>query len=103
MNYYGKKFVSAAEAVNIVKSGDKVFIHTAAATPTLLVEALTARANELRDVELLSIHTEGPVPYADEKFVKNFIINTFFVGPNIRPYVNSGRANYIPVFLSEIP
>ncbi len=51
----------------------------------------------------MSIHTEGPVPYADEKYAKNFKINTFFVGPNIRPYVNSGRANYIPVFLSEIP
>ncbi len=48
MNYHGKKFVSAAEAVNIVKSGDTVFIHTAAATPVMLVEALTARANELR-------------------------------------------------------
>lgn len=103
MNYHGKKFVSAAEAVKIIKSGDKVFIHSAAATPVLLVEALTARADELSDVELLSIHTEGPVPYADEKYAKNFIINTFFVGANIRPYVNSGRANYIPVFLSEIP
>ncbi len=103
MNYQGKKFVSAEEAVKIIKSGDKVFIHTAAATPVALVEALTHRANDLSEVELLSLHTEGPVPYADEKYTKNFIINTFFVGANIRPYVNSGRANYIPVFLSEIP
>lgn len=103
MNYKGKEFVSATEAVKIIKSGDKIFIHSAAATPVILVEALTARANDLTDVELLSIHTEGPVPYADEKYKENFIINTFFVGANIRPYVNSGRANYIPVFLSEIP
>lgn len=103
MNYKGKEFVSATEAVKIIKSGDKIFIHSAAATPVVLVEALTARANDLTDVELLSIHTEGPVPYADEKYKENFIINTFFVGANIRPYVNSGRANYIPVFLSEIP
>ncbi|MCE9539214.1 MAG: 4-hydroxybutyrate CoA-transferase [Bacteroidetes bacterium] len=103
MNYEGKEFVSANEAVKIIKSGDKVFIHTAAATPAVLIEALTTRANDLRAVELLSIHTEGPVPYADEKYAKNFIINTFFVGANIRPYVNRGRANYIPVFLSEIP
>jgi acyl-CoA hydrolase len=103
MSYKEKEFVSASEAVKIIKSGDKVFIHSAAATPVVLVEALTARAKGLIDVELLSIHTEGPVPYADEKYKENFIINTFFVGANIRPYVNSGRANYIPVFLSEIP
>lgn len=103
MTYKEKEFVSASEAVKIIKSGDKVFIHSAAATPVALIEALTARANDLIDVELLSIHTEGPVPYADEKYKENFIINTFFVGSNIRPYVNSGRANYIPVFLSEIP
>ncbi len=103
MNFHGKKCVSALEAVNIVKSGDTVFIHTAAATPTALIEALTERAHELRDVELLSIHTEGDVPYADDKYERSFKINTFFVGSNIRPYVNSGRANYIPVFLSEIP
>lgn len=103
MSYKEKEFVSASEAVKIIKSGDKVFIHSAAATPVVLVEALTARGKELIDVELLSIHTEGPVPYADEKYKENFIINTFFVGANIRPYVNSGRANYIPVFLSEIP
>lgn len=103
MSYKEKEFVSASEAVKIIKSGDKVFIHSAAATPVVLVEALTARAKDLIDVELLSIHTEGPVPYADEKYKENFIINTFFVGANIRPYVNSGRANYIPVFLSEIP
>lgn len=103
MNYNGKEFVSATEAIKIIKSGDKVFIHSAAATPIVLIEALTSRANDLIDVELLSIHTEGAVPYADEKYAKNFTINTFFVGANIRPYVNSGRANYIPVFLSEIP
>ena len=103
MYNYEDRLVSADEAVKIIKSGDKVFIHTAAATPVVLLEALTARAHELRDVELLSIHTEGPVPYADDKYAKSFIINTFFVGGNIRPYVNSGRANYIPMFLSEIP
>ena len=103
MNDYEKRFVSADEAVKIIKSGDKVFIHTAAATPAVLVDALAARGSDLRDVELLSIHTEGPVPYADEKYTDSFIINAFFVGSNIRPYVNSGRANYIPMFLSEIP
>ncbi len=103
MHFHGKKFVTAKEAVTIVKSGDKVFLHTAAATPVVLVEALAARASDLRGVEIVSAHTEGPVPYADDKLAKNFTINTFFVGSNIRPHVNSGRANYIPMFLSEIP
>ncbi|MCB0760841.1 MAG: acetyl-CoA hydrolase/transferase family protein [Flavobacteriales bacterium] len=98
-----KRYVSPAEAVQIVKSGDRVFIHSAAATPTVLLQALTDRAAELRDVELLSIHTEGPSPYAEDQYADSFKINTFFVGPNIREYVNSGRASYIPVFLSEIP
>jgi 4-hydroxybutyrate CoA-transferase len=97
------RFVSAEEAVQIIKSGDKVFIHSAAATPSILVNAMTNRGPELSDVEILSIHTEGPVPYAEEKYEKNFIINTFFVGANLRKHVQSGRASYIPVFLSEIP
>lgn len=97
------RIVSPQEAVQIIKSGDKVFIHSAAATPSVLVNAMTERASELRDVEILSIHTEGPVPYAEEKYKDNFIINTFFVGSNLRKHVQSGRASYIPVFLSEIP
>lgn len=94
---------SAAEAVKIIESNERVFIHSAAASPTRLIEAMSARYKELRNVELVSIHTEGPVPYADEKYADSFSINCFFAGANIRPYVQSGRANYIPIFLSEIP
>ncbi len=94
---------SAKEAVKIIKSNDRVFIHSAAATPTVLVEAMSARHNELKNVEIVSIHTEGPVPYAKEEYADSFTINSFFVGKNIRPYIQSGRANYIPIFLAEIP
>jgi acyl-CoA hydrolase len=94
---------SAEEAVKIIKSNDRVFIHSAAATPTVLVEAMAKRHHELKNVEIVSIHTEGPVPYAKEEYADSFKINCFFVGKNIRPYVQSGRANYIPIFLAEIP
>jgi acyl-CoA hydrolase len=97
------QYKTAEEAVKVIESGNRVFLHSAAATPVGLVEAMAARHSELKDVEIISIHTEGPVPYAKEEFRDSFRINTFFVGKNIRPYVNSGRASYIPMFLSEIP
>lgn len=93
---------TAAEAVELIQSDQRVFIHTAAATPSRLVQAMADRHEELRNVEIVSVHTEGPVPYANEDYKDSFKISCFFVGPNIRPYVNSGRAHYIPIFLSEI-
>ena len=103
MKRYKNKVKTAREAVKIIKSGDRVFIHSAAAAPTRLIQAMTDRADELRGVELVMIHTEGPAPYAEEKYKDSFIVNAFFVGPNIRKHVQSGRANYIPIFLSEVP
>ena len=98
-----KIYNSADEAVQIIKSNDRVFIHSAAATPIKLVEAMSKRHAELKNVEIVSIQTEGAVPYANENYKESFTINCFFVGANIRPYVQSGRANYIPIFLGEIP
>ncbi len=103
MNPFSGKVRNADEAVKIIKSGDKVFIHSAAAAPAQLIQAMTNRADRLRNVEIYTIHTEGPVPYADEQYADSFKIQAFFVGPNIRKYVQSGRANYIPMFLSEVP
>lgn len=95
--------MTAEEAVKAIASGHRVFLHTAGATPTKLIQAMTDRAHELRDVELVSAHTEGPVPYAKEEYKDSFNINCFFVGKNTRPAVQAGIANYIPIFLSEIP
>ncbi|MEZ4924084.1 MAG: acetyl-CoA hydrolase/transferase C-terminal domain-containing protein [Crocinitomicaceae bacterium] len=103
MERFNHKTFTAEEAVKIIKSNDRIFLHSAAATPSVLIQAMTDRASELDNVEIVSIHTEGPVPYADEQFANNFKINTFFAGSNIRKHVQSGRANYIPIFLSEIP
>jgi acyl-CoA hydrolase len=97
------KAVSAAEAVSVIKSGDRVFIHGIAAAPRVLIEALTDRADELRDVELVHLHTEGDAPYSRPEHERSFRVNAFFVGGNVRQAVQEGRGDYIPVFLSEIP
>lgn len=94
---------SAAEAVTNVKSGNRVFVHGVAAAPHVLIDALVARANELRDVEIVHLHTEGAAPYAGPGFAESFRVNAFFVGSNVREAVNRGDGDYIPVFLSEIP
>ncbi|HEX7622690.1 MAG TPA: 4-hydroxybutyrate CoA-transferase, partial [Anaeromyxobacteraceae bacterium] len=64
--------VSAAEAVAVVKSGDRVFVHSVAAAPRRLLAALTARAGELRVVEIVHLHTEGEAPYAAPELAKSF-------------------------------
>lgn len=98
-----KYCASAEEAVQIIKSGHRVFIQTAAATPVKLIEAMTARYKELRDVEIVAAHTEGATPYTEDKYANSFKVSAFFVGHNIREAVNRGRVHYIPIFLSEIP
>ncbi len=97
------RFVSAAEAVSLVKSGDRVFLHGMGATPHDLIAALVARAPELREVEIVHLHTEGDAPYAAPELLDSFFVNNLFIGGNLRGAVAEGRADYIPVFLSEIP
>jgi acyl-CoA hydrolase len=97
------RVVSADEAVSVVRSGQRVFVHSVAAAPRRLVEALTARAGELRAVEIVSLHTEGPAPYAAPELASSFRVNSLFVGANVRRAVEEGRADYLPVFLSEVP
>ncbi len=95
--------VSAQEAVKLVKSGDRVFLHGMAAVPQVLVKALVARADELRDVEIVHLHTEGAADYVEPQYEGSFFTNCLFVGGNVRPALSTGRADYIPVFLSECP
>jgi acyl-CoA hydrolase len=95
--------VTAQEAVAVIRSGDRVFIHSVAAAPQQLIAAMTARADELRVVEVVSLHTEGPAPYAAPELARSFRVNALFVGANVRQAVNEGRADYLPVFLSEVP
>ena len=96
------KFVSAGEAVKHILSGQRIFIHGSAATPTVLLEALLNRKQELRKVELVSVGTIG-FDLNDESLKNHFFINSLFVSDSVRKAVNSNRGDYIPVFLSEIP
>jgi acyl-CoA hydrolase len=91
------------EAVALVKSGDRVFIHGSAATPVLLLNALLARAGTIHDVELTSISMYGAVNWKDPKVMESFYLNSLFVSANVRDWVNGERGGYVPVFLSEIP
>ncbi len=97
------RFVDASEAASCIQSGHRVFVHTAAAAPQRLVEAMTARASEVRGVEVVHLHTEGGAPYADPALAESFRTNSLFVGANVRGAVADGEADYIPVFLSEVP
>jgi acyl-CoA hydrolase len=97
------KTVSAEEALKIVKSNDKIYIQAAAAVPNVLIKALTARHEELRNVEICQLHTEGPAPYADPKYAESFHVNSFFIGKNVRHTLKAGNGSYTPVFLSEVP
>lgn len=96
-------YSSASEAVKQIKSGDRVFVHGVSATPKQLVQAMTDRHEELRGVEVVHLHTEGPAPYAEPEYKDSFFVNALFVGANVRKAVNEGRGDYVPVFLSEVP
>ncbi|PRY12040.1 acyl-CoA hydrolase [Pontibacter ummariensis] len=96
-------YKSAEEALSVIQSGDRIFIHGSAATPQYLVQKLAERAPELRDVELVSVSTFGDMPCAREEYRESFFINSLFVSANVRDAVNSGRGDYVPIFLSEIP
>ncbi|MDF0716772.1 acetyl-CoA hydrolase/transferase C-terminal domain-containing protein [Muricauda sp. 334s03] len=97
------KITSAKEAVGIVKSGDRVFFQGAAMTPNELIDALCDRHEEVNNVEIISIHTEGDAKYTRKPYSDAFALNACFVGGNVRSYVNTYMGDYIPVFLSEIP
>lgn len=86
-----------------ITSGSRVYIHGGAATPQHLVAAMMERAPLLRDVEIVHLHTEAPAPYVAPEMAGHFRHNALFIGPNVRLAIADGRADYTPVFLSDIP
>lgn len=97
------EYQSPAEVLKLVKSGHRVFIHGNACTPTFLMEHLAKRKDELQNVELVFIGAFGDILVDAPEYTNSFHINTMFVTDSIRKAVNEGRADFIPVFLSEIP
>ena len=97
------RIVTPEEAVAHVRSGDQIYIQCAAATPSVLLDALVARAPDLRDVVMIHLHIEGPGPHLAPDMAAHFRHRALFIGPNARQAVNEGRAEYVPVFLSDVP
>lgn len=95
--------VPAEQAVSVIQSGNRVFVHSVAQTPHALINAMVAQADRLRDVEICHIHTEGPLPYLDANLQQSFKPNSFFIGANMRKQLAQGIGDYVPVFLSEVP
>jgi acyl-CoA hydrolase len=99
---WSKKAVSAEEAVGWIQSGMNVFVHGAAATPTPLLKAMVRR-KELEDVRLYHIHTAGETPFVGPGCKGRFFSISLFTGPALRKPIEEGRADFMPVFLSDIP
>lgn len=96
-------YVSPQEALSCIQSGNRLFVHGSAQTPTYLLKHLAQEAPRLQGVELVSITVYGDVYVDKPEYQGHFHINSLFVSESIRKAVNEGRADYVPVFLSEIP
>jgi acyl-CoA hydrolase len=99
---FADKITTAEHAVEVVRPGQRVFVGSGAGEPQTLVEALSAR-EDITDTEIVHILTLGVATYAKSQFGSRFRHNAYFIGPNVREAVNEGRADYTPIFLSEIP
>lgn len=96
-------YKSAEEALSVIQSGHRVFVQGSAQTPLFLLRELGKRAHELRDVELTFITVQGDIELDKPQYEESFRINCMFVSNSVRQAVNEGRADFIPVFLSDIP
>ena len=99
------RIVSPDEAVSVVQSGHQVYLHCAAAVPSILLDALVERARsaDLTDLSVVHLHVEGPGPHLAREMSRHIRHRALFVGPNARRAVEEDRADYVPVFLSDVP
>jgi len=100
---YADKLVPAARAVSRIRAGSRVFIGSACGEPQALVRAMCEAGGGLTDTELVHVLTLGVAPYTDPKYAAHFRANAFFIGSSLREPVNEARADYTPVFLSQVP
>ena len=102
LHEWEKRAVSAEDALKLLGSSMRVFVHGAAATPTPLLEAMVARA-DLENVRLYHLHTAGAAPFASPDCVGRFLSVSLFTGAPLRKAIEEGRADFMPIFLSDIP
>lgn len=100
---YQDMIATPQQAAKRITPGQRVFIGTGCAEPVPLVNALTDRAHELADVEIIQLLTKGEAPYASRQLSDCFIVNSFFIGTTIRSHIQEGLGDYTPVLLSDIP
>ncbi len=100
---YAQKLLSAAEAIDRVRSGQTIYIGSGPAEPTALTAALRARVTALRDVVVIHLLGLGESTFADPKLAANVRLNTFFVGRGMEEAVREGRADYTPMSVTELP
>ncbi len=100
---YEDMIATPGRAIVNVKSGYRVFIGTGCGEPVELVAALTKRAGELGDVELVQLITKGNAPYAEKKYAECFTINSFYIGSNVRNMIQEGMGDYTPILMSDVP
>ncbi|MDX1937462.1 MAG: 4-hydroxybutyrate CoA-transferase, partial [Flavihumibacter sp.] len=97
------QYVTAKEALSVIQSGNRVFIHGGACTPLYLLKELAAEKNRLHHVEIVSITLKGDIEIDKPEYQEAFHINSLFVSGSVRKAVAEGRADFVPVFLSDIP
>ncbi|MCS7120618.1 MAG: GNAT family N-acetyltransferase [Candidatus Bathyarchaeota archaeon] len=100
---YDEKKMGLKEALELIRTGDHIFVGSACGEPQYLVNGLVEKASHLEDNEILHVHTLGVAPYTRPIYSERFRLNAFFVGINTREAVAQGRADYTPVFLSDLP
>jgi 4-hydroxybutyrate CoA-transferase len=103
LKQYESRITTAEKAVRVIQSGQRVFLTGNCSVPQKLLSALVDRAHELEAVEMTQVLTIGPAPQAEPGLEKHLRINNLFIGENVRQAIHEGRADFTPVFLSEIP
>ncbi|VAW37852.1 4-hydroxybutyrate coenzyme A transferase [hydrothermal vent metagenome] len=100
---YSDMIATARGALARLRPGQRVFVGTGCAEPLALVSAMTDRAGQLADVEIIQLITKGDAPYADKRLADCFTINSFFIGSNVRNMIQEGLGNYTPILMSDVP
>ena len=100
---YSDMLATPTQALSHLKSGQRVFIGTGCGAPQDLIMAMTARARQVSNVEVIQLITKGDAPYADKKMSDSFAINSFFISSNIRSVIQEGYGDYTPILLSDVP
>jgi len=100
---YKSKLKIASQAIRMIESGSRIFIGTGCGQPQLLVEELSNEKNNIEDAEIYHLLTQGDAPYIQKEYCEKFRTCSFFLAPNVRQGIVSGKGDYTPIFLSEIP